>query len=375
MKVPLTKPEISKNDIEIVKNSLQSGWLAHGKYNKKFEIEFAKFVGTKYAVAVNSCTSALELALWSNNINEGEIIIPSFTWVSTANVVKLCGCDPVFIDVDLKTRNIKAEEVEKAITNKTKALIAVHFAGLPCDIISLKKVCKKYKILFIEDSAECIGGLQKKHVAGSIGVGCFSFYPTKNLTTGEGGMVTSNSLKMIKKIKALSAHGIKSSAFERKKKKISWYRNATYVGRNFRMPDPLAALGISQLKKINIMNKKRNIIAKIYEKFFLGIKEIILQKTNNNYYHSYQMYSICIKGIDKKKFINFLNKKGIQASSHFDPPVHKQTAYKKYSNLRLKNTEILSKNSISLPMYSNMSEKMANFVAKTFVKNYKKFLR
>ena len=145
MKVPLTKPEISKNDIKIVTNSFESGWLAHGKYNKKFEIEFAKFIGTKYAVAVNSCTSALELALWSNNINEGEVIIPSFTWVSTANVVKLCGCDPVFIDVDLKTRNIKAEEVEKAITNKTKALIAVHFAGLPCDIISLRKVCKKYK--------------------------------------------------------------------------------------------------------------------------------------------------------------------------------------------------------------------------------------
>lgn len=375
MKVPLTKPEIDKNDIKIIKNSFESGWLAHAKYNKDFEIKFAKYVGTKYAVAVNSCTSALELALWSNDINEGEVIIPSFTWVSTANVVKLCGCDPVFIDVDLKTRNIKAEEVEKAITNKTKALIAVHFAGLPCDMISLKKVCKKYKILFIEDSAECIGGLQKKHVAGSIGVGCFSFYPTKNLTTGEGGMVTSNSLKMVKKIKALSAHGIKSSAFERKKKKISWYRNATYIGRNFRMPDPLAALGISQLKKINIMNKKRNIIAKKYEKFFSEIKEIILQKADNNYYHSYQMYSVCIKGIDKKKFIKFLNKKGIQASSHFDPPVHKQTAYKKYSKLKLKNTEILSKYSISLPMYSNMSEDKAAFVAKIFVKNYKKFLR
>ncbi len=375
MIVPLTKPDINKSDLKIIQNSFKSGWLAHGKYNKIFEIEFAKFIGTKYAVAVNSCTSALELALWSNNINKGEVIIPSFTWVSTANVVKLCGCDPVFIDVDLETRNIKPSDVEKAITKKTKALIAVHFAGLPCDIIALKKICKKHKILLIEDSAECIGGLQKKHIAGSLGVGCFSFYPTKNLTTGEGGMVTSNSLKMIKKIKALSAHGIKSSAFDRSKKKISWFRNASYVGRNFRMPDPLAALGTSQLKKINLMNKKRNIIANRYKQIFYDKKDIILQKVTENFYHSYQMYSVCVKGINKKKFIDFLNKKGIRASSHFDPPVHKQTAYKIYSKLKLKNTEILSKHSISLPMYSDMSLKNATFVAKTFIKYYKQFVK
>jgi len=199
MNIPLAKPEINKREIDAINKSIKSGWLAHGKYNAIFEKKFAKFIGTKYAVAVNSCTSALELALWANNISSGEVIIPSFTWVSTANVVVLSGCKPVFCDVDLKTRNISVENIKPLINKKTKAIIAVHFAGLPCDLIKLKNICKKNKILLIEDSAECIGGKQNNIIAGSVGVGCFSFYPTKNITTCEGGMITSNSLKFIKK--------------------------------------------------------------------------------------------------------------------------------------------------------------------------------
>ena len=194
---------------------------------------------------------------------------------------------PIFADVNVDSGCLTAETIEPLISKNTKAISLVHLGGWPADMESIMDLSRHYKIPVIEDCSQAHGAKIKDRSVGSFGlISTWSFCQDKIISTGgEGGMVTSNSLKMIKKIKALSAHGIKSSAFERKKKKISWYRNATYVGRNFRMPDPLAALGISQLKKINIMNKKRNIIAKIYEKFFLGIKEIILQKTNNNYYH------------------------------------------------------------------------------------------
>jgi len=374
MNIPLAKPEINKKEIDAINKSIKSGWLAHGKYNAIFEKNFAKFIGTKYAVAVNSCTSALELALWANNISSGEVIIPSFTWVSTANVVVLSGCKPIFCDVDLKTRNISVENIRSLINKKTKAIIAVHFAGLPCDLIKLKNICKKKKILLIEDSAECIGGKQNNIIAGSVGVGCFSFYPTKNITTCEGGMITSNSLKFIKKAKALSAHGIPNSAYERTKKKNAWYRNARYAGRNFRMPDPLAAMGIVQLSKLNKMNAKRNKIAKIYNSRFIKNADIKIQITPKKFFHSYQMYSIYIYGINKEEFIKFLNSKKIGASSHFDPPVHKQDAYKKFSKKKLKNTELLSKYSISLPIFSEMTPKQTNMISEKVIKNYKAYL-
>lgn len=373
MKIPLTLPDIDSKDISIVNKSLKSGWLAHGKFNTIFEKKFAKFIGTKYAAAVNSCTSALELALWANDITSGEIIIPSFTWVSTANIVMLSGCKPVFSDVDLNTRNITAELIRPLITKKTKAVIIVHYAGLPCDIDKIKKICSKKKILLIEDSAECIGGKQKKIMAGSIGIGCFSFYPTKNITTAEGGILTSNNLNLIKKVKALSAHGVPNNALERKKKKFSWIRNAKYFGRNFRMPDPLAAMGITQMNKLKQMNIKRNKIASIYNNKFLKIKDFIIQKTPLGYYHSYQMYSLIIKNISKKKFIKHLNSKGIGASSHFDPPVHKQSAYKKFSKIKLKNTEFISKCTITLPIYSLMKKKDAHKIADVVIRDYKEF--
>jgi len=359
----------------MVNKSIKSGWLAHGKFNSIFEKKFAKFIGTKYAVAVNSCTSALELALWANDIRSGEVIIPSFTWVSTANVVMLSGCKPVFSDVDLATRNITAELITPLITKKTKAVIIVHYAGLPCDINKIKKLCLKKKILLIEDSAECIGGKQNNTIAGSVGVGCFSFYPTKNITTAEGGILTSNNLNLIKKVKALSAHGIPNSAFERKKRKFSWLRDAKYFGRNFRLPDPLAAMGIAQLSKLKKMNLQRNKIASIYNDKFSQIIDFLIQKTPAGYYHSYQMYSLIIKNINKKKFITFLNKKGIGASSHFDPPVHNQRAYKKFSKVKLKNTDFISKYTITLPIYSLMKEKGAYQIAKTIIQEYQKFIK
>ena len=207
MKISLSKPELDKKDISIIVNSLKSGWLTHGPENLKFENFFKKKIGTKYAISMNSCTSALECSLKVLE-KKGEVIIPSWTWVSTANAVLNTGNKPVFADVNLNSRNITAEEIRKKITKKTIAVIVVHYAGLVCEMGPIVKLLKKKKIDLIEDSAECLGATYKKNQAGSFGTGCFSFFPTKNITTTEGGMLTTNSKLKYEKIKRIIAHGI-----------------------------------------------------------------------------------------------------------------------------------------------------------------------
>ncbi|MDC1316057.1 DegT/DnrJ/EryC1/StrS aminotransferase family protein [Alphaproteobacteria bacterium] len=362
--IPLCKPSIKKNELKLVNKVLKSGWLAHGDYNLKFEKSFAKFIGTKFAISLNSCTSALELALWANDI-KGDVLIPSFTWVSTANVVKLRNLNPIFLDIDINSRNTTLLEIKKKITKNTKAIIIVHFAGYPVeDLFKISSYCKKNNILLIEDSAECIGGKINNIMAGSIGIGCFSFYPTKNITTCEGGMITTNSKKLYNKFKSLSAHGILTSAYDREKLG-SWHRDAKYFGRNFRMPNPLAAIGYEQIKRIKSMNHNRNKIAKFYNIHLKKIKEITLQQVPSKIYNSYQMYTLLLDpSIKKFNFIKEMNNKGIMLSSHFDPPVHKQQAYKKYSSLILNNTDDVSNRIISLPIYPDMTMAEAKIVVK-----------
>ena len=213
MKVPLSITNLENKELRIITDSLKTGWLTHGKHNLIFEKNFSKFVGVKYSISMNSCTSALECAVKLLK-KKGEVIIPSWTWVSTANAVINSGCKPVFADVELNSRNISPAEIEKKITKKTIAVIVVHFGGMPCEMDKISKICKKNKIELIEDSAETIGATFKKKKTGSFGVGCFSFFPTKNMTTTEGGMLTTNNLNYFCKIndqfKALSENKFRS---------------------------------------------------------------------------------------------------------------------------------------------------------------------
>ena len=241
MKIPLCKPSINKKEIKLVQKSLQSSWLTHGPYNTRFEELFNKKFNIKYSIAMNSCTSALECAVKSLGV-KGEIIIPSFTWVSTANAILNCGSKPVFTDIDYKTRNINLENIKKCVTNKTIAIIVVHFAGLPCEMNKISKFCKKKNIKIIEDSAETLGAKINGKYTGSFGIGCFSFFPTKNITTTEGGMLTTENKKVYDYVKKLIAHGIDKNI-----KRKFWHRVAVLPGHNFRMPNHLAAIGYSQL--------------------------------------------------------------------------------------------------------------------------------
>lgn len=361
--IPLCPPTIDERDIQSVIEALKSGWLAHGECNEKFEDDFARYTGTAFALSLNSCTSALELALWACDI-KGEVIVPSFTWVSTANVVALQGCTPVFADIDPDTFCLDIKDVEAKITPQTEAIILVHYAGLATNLREFRKLADKHGLLLIEDSAEAIGAKDKSAVSGSIGLGCFSFYPTKNMTTCEGGMLTTNDELVYRRSKALSAHGIYKSAIDRERLKgrEKWIREASEPGRNFRMPNPLAALGITQLEKLDLMNDARRSIAHVYRESFSVIADLRVQGEPSGCKHVYQMFPILVP--KKSDFIRKLNQLGIMASSHFDPPVHRHRAFEQWGPFDLPNTESISDSVVTLPIFPSMTASQVEFICR-----------
>ncbi len=365
MQIPLCKPSIDSNELKIITKSLKSPWLTHGPYNLKFEKLFSEKFKIPYSLSMNSCTSALECAIKCQDL-KGEIIIPSFTWVSTANAILNAGCKPVFADIELNSRNIDPQSIIKNITKKTVAIIIVHFSGLPCDMEKIVKICKKYKIKLIEDSAETLGATYRNEYTGSFGLGCFSFFPTKNITTTEGGMLTFQDKRLFNKAKLIIAHGI-----DKNLKKNFWHRESSLPGHNYRLPNHLAALGFSQLNKLNLFNKKRRAIAKIYDKELSAFSNFFtVQKIPKNFTHSYQMYTVRVPHKHRSSFLNFMRKKKIEVSVHFDPPLHQQKYLKKYVKKKLPKTDIISKEIVTLPIFPDMEKKQVQYV----IKNIKIFL-
>lgn len=359
MKIPLCIPNIDKGELSAVKKVLSSGWLAHGSSNTKFEEEFAYYIGVKYAVTLNSCTSALYLAILAEGIT-GEIILPSFTFVASANAIVTAGAKPVFADIEYDSFNIDPQDIESKITQDTQAIMPVHFGGQSCQMDKILEIARKYELKVIEDSAETIGGKYKNKKTGSFGIGCFSFFPTKNLTTGEGGMLTTNSERLKDTVKAYANHGIFKTTGERSFLMRPWRREANLAGYNFRMSNILAAIGVEQLKKIDRMNQLRREHAEYLNKNLLKFEEIEIPQESESCYHVYQMYAIKLKNINRDKFITYLHKDGVMASVHFDPPVHLQAYYKRcfgYKKRDLPITEVASSSVVTLPMYPQLKKR------------------
>lgn len=362
MKIPLCSPHIDEEELNLIREVLNSGWLAHGPKTKEFEEQFAKYIGVKKASSVNSCTSALQLAILANKL-KGEIIVPSFTFVASANAIVTSGCKPVFVDIDYKTCNIKPDDIRKKITENTTAIMPVHFAGQSCNMEEIMEIAEKHNLMVIEDSAECIGGTFNNKKTGSFGIGCFSFYPTKNITTGEGGMITTNDEELVEKIAALKAHGILTSTFEREKKQKPWLRAATYAGYNFRLCDILSAIGIIQLKKLDRMNELRRKHAAYLNQELKNVEGIDIPYESEKCKHVYQMYTIKLKNYKKRDlFVMKLREKGAEASVHFDPPVHMQPFYKGNYNLPI--TEEVTKSIVTLPMYPSITNQQLDYIIK-----------
>ena len=205
----------------------------------------------------------MEVSLKALGVKKGDdVIVPSFTWVASANAIVTVGANPIFCDSDIQTRNVRASDIEKVITKKTKALMIVHYGGQPCNMDEILKITKKYRIHLIEDSAETLGGKWKKKKTGSFGTGCFFIFPTKNITTGEGGMITSNDKNFINKCKMYIAHGIDKTTLQRETIKKNWFKEAKIAGHNFRLSNLLAGIGLEQLKKLDRLNSRRVSIGK-----------------------------------------------------------------------------------------------------------------
>ena len=371
--IGFNKKNFNQSIFKNVEEVLKSGWLTHGKYTSLFEREFSKYVNSKYAITVSSCTAALHLSCLASGFSKGdEVIVPSMTHVATAHAVEYTGAKPIFADINLYDGNINFEEIKKKANNKTKGIIVVHMAGLVCDMKKIKSFCKKRNIKIIEDCAHAVGSKFENISAGNFGIsGCFSFYPTKQITTGEGGMLVTNNYSFYKKIKQLKAFGIDKDIDKRKKQGTY---NVLSLGYNYRMTDFQAAMGYSQILnyKKNLEHRKK--IAGLYYKILSKNIKIMLPKLDPG--SSYFIFQIFIKKKIRDKVLNFFKNNKIGVSIHYAKPIPGMFYYKKKYKLSLsnyKNSKIYSDTNISLPISENISKEQVKYICKKLLEAIKTY--
>jgi len=367
-------PEITKEDKKAVLDALNCSLLTDGPKLRQFESAFRKFTGAKYAIGVSNATSALHLSIRANGIKKGdEVIVPDMTFVATANAVVQAGAIPVFADVEEETMNISIDSIKKKITSKTKGIIPVHFAGKICDIVTISKFAKKNNFSVIEDCAHAIGTQYKKKHVGNFGnAGCFSFYPTKNITTIEGGMVITNSKKIAEYVMSARNHGLTKTLGQRYANGKPWDYDMIESGFNYRLDEIRAALGLSQLKRIKKINAERKRIFEYYNIKLKDIKGIVTPNSLSNNEHAYHLYIMKVtenSKISRNQLFTELLKYGIKTTVHYKP-LHKFTAFKKFRNNseNMKNSNQLYKEIISLPLYLNMPKKEQDYVINSIKK-------
>ncbi len=363
--LPFCRHSISKEEIAEVVDTLNSDWITTGPKTKEFEKRFAEYVGAEYAIAVNSATAGLHLALIASGIGKGdEVITTPYTFAATANVIIHSQAASVFVDIQKDTLNIDPVKIEAAITPKTKAIIPVHFAGQSCDMDEILQIAKKYNLTVIEDAAHAISSEYKGKKIGSIGQATvFSFYATKNLTTGEGGMVTTNDKELANRIAILSLHGISKDAWKRYGAGGSWYYEIVSPGFKYNMTDIQASIGLCQLAKIEEFLKIRQKYVQIYQEAFGELPQIITPKDITPGCHAWHLYYILIKPellkINRDSFIEALGKEGIGTSVHFIP-IHLHPYYRDTYGFQkgdFPNAEWVYERIISLPLYPKLTEK------------------
>ncbi len=343
--IPIAKPSIGKEEEKAVVEVLRSGRLAQGEKVAKFEEAFAEYCGTKYAIATDNGTSALIVALLSAGIGSGdEVITTPFTFIATANAVIFTGARPVFVDIEPETYNIDPAEIEKVITKRTKAILPVHLYGLMTDMEKINKIAKKHKLVVIEDSAQAHGAHIGGKKAGSWGLaGCFSFYSTKNMTTGEGGMLTTSSPEFTKKVRLFRNQGMSTQ-----------YKYES-LGYNFRMTEIAAAIGVEQLKKLEEFTEKRIKNATYLSEKLTGIRNIKTPVTPRGYKHVFNQYTIGVSS--RVELISKLNKSGVGSKVYYSAPIHEEKYYKGLNHKRsLRNAEKTAKEVLSLPIHPSVTK-------------------
>ena len=379
--IPISKPYFNKNEEKALSDVIKSGWVMQGPMVSEFEEKFAQYVGTKYAVAVSSGTAALHLSLLALGIGEGdEVIIPSFSFIATANAVAHCGASPVFIDIDQRTYNISPEKIEEYLAGvskkknkKVKAIMPVHQLGMPADMDYIIAIAKKHSLHIIEDAACALGSEYKGRKAGNIGdVGCFSFHPRKIITTGEGGMITTNDKRIAEKARLLRNHGMTISAHERNKKVMIKKEEYPLVGYNYRMTDLQGAIGLVQMEKLEYILNKRRAIARRYNSLLEKIEWLERPHVPAYANPNYQSYIVRVKEGGYKIRNHIVSKligSGISCKAGVQA-IHMEKCYReKYKGDRLINTERAFYSTMLLPLYSELKENEQDKV----VRNLRRF--
>jgi len=337
--IPIAKPLIGEEEKTAVCQVLDSRIIAAGPRTEEFEKRFAEFVGTKYAVATTSGTTALHLGLLVLGVKKGdEVIVPTFSFIATANAPLFCNAVPVFCDVDPRTFNIDPNKLEKLITKKTKAIMPVHLYGQAADMNPILEIAQKHGVHVIGDACQAHGATYERKVVGSFDdLECFSFYPTKNMTTSEGGMVTTNNQEFAEKVSSLRNHG---------REKTKWGYEHGCLGYNYRMTDIAAAIGLEQLKKLPRFNERRRTNAKYLDSHLTGVETPYVLPNAQHCYHQYT-----IKSKNRNAFTQHLKDNGVGFGIYYPQPLHFYKHLKKYAHNDLKVSEIVSQQVVSLPVH------------------------
>ncbi len=362
--LPFGFPLIEEPEIEEVVKTLRSGWVSTGPKTHQFEEDFRKYVGAEHAIALNSCTAAMHLALLAIGVGEGdEVIVPAMTFASTANVIVHCGATPVFVDCNRETMNIDPSDVEKKITPRTKAIMVVHMAGRACDMETIMALAKKHSLKVIEDAAHAVETEYKGHKVGTIGdIGCYSFYATKNVVTGEGGMVVTNNEEYAKRIRVLALHGMNKFAWNRYGSEGYKHYEFIEAGYKYNMSDIQASLGIHQLARVEKTWKRREEIWKKYSEDLKNLPIILPAPVAEGDRHAYHLYTVLMDDsktkVTRDQFLEEMTKRNIGCGVHFYA-LHLQPVYRQLLGHKegdLPNTEWIGARTASIPLSAKLSD-------------------
>lgn len=371
MYIPYGKQTIDEDDIQEVIDVLHSDYLTTGPKVAEFEQKVADYVGAKYAVAVGNGTAALHIACLAAGVGQGDEVITSpITFAASANCIFYCGGTPVFADIDAESYNIAPEEIEKKITKRTKAIIPVHYTGQPCDMGRISEIAKRFGLIVIEDAAHALGASYKGKKIGSISdMTCFSFHPVKPITTGEGGMVVTNSKELYKRLVLFRNHGITRDREIMTENQGEWYYQQLELGYNYRITDISCALGYSQMDKLDVFIAKRREIAERYNMAFGQVGGIKIPYQLEGCESGWHLYIIQIMNRDRKEVFDKLRNVGIGVNVHYIP-IYQHPYYQNhgYSNCSCFNAETFYKRAISLPIFPALMEQQQDYVIEKVIK-------
>jgi perosamine synthetase len=362
--IPFAQPDIGRGEIDAVVDALQSGWITTGPRAHQFEDAFAAYVGARHAIAVNSCTAALHLALEAAGIRRGdEVLVPTMTFAATAEVVRYFDAVPVLVDCRREDLNLDIADASRRITPRTKAIIPVHYGGNPCDMDALLAFARGAGLTVIEDAAHALPARWGGRLIGTLSdATCFSFYATKTLTTGEGGMITTERDDWAERMRSMSLHGISKDAWKRYTATGSWYYEIQAPGYKYNLTDMAAALGREQLRRCDEMWARRQALAEMYAAGLGGVEEVELPRAHPGTQHAWHLYPVRLRlerlSLSRAAFIEALRESGVGASVHF-MPLHLHPYYRKTYGYRTADLPVAAaewERLLSLPLYSRLTE-------------------